>query len=194
MSLDDGEDIAKCYETMRRWVVVNCWHLSDHESDAMWRLYAPNDEGVAVKSSVGRLITQVELASTGTATDPLSPYPRVFYAGPVSYADIRRVKVVGDPIDPMNRFFLKRPDFSHEKEYRVVAALPELLKEQGVGDAQQPSCAGITIPVDPAALVQEVVVCPLAKDFVRKAVIAIVKAFAPTIPCRPSSFDDPPRF
>ena len=32
---------------------VNCWHMSDHESDAMWKLYALARTGIAIRSTVG---------------------------------------------------------------------------------------------------------------------------------------------
>ena len=33
----------------------DCWHLSIHESEAMWRLYAEWRRGVVVKTTVGSL-------------------------------------------------------------------------------------------------------------------------------------------
>ena len=32
---------------------VNCWHMSDQESDAMWKLYALAKSGIAIQSTVG---------------------------------------------------------------------------------------------------------------------------------------------
>lgn len=42
---------------IRKNSYVNCWCESEHESMAMWRLYASSNEpkGVAIKSTVGRL-------------------------------------------------------------------------------------------------------------------------------------------
>jgi hypothetical protein len=94
----------------------------------------------------------------------------------------------------MARFFLKRLAFSHEREFRVVAALPELLKEDGVGDANDPGYEGIGISVDPVALVEEVVVGPLAAPWFRDVVAATIGAFAPALRVRQSSLDEPPRF
>ena len=39
----------------RQIVFVNCWHLNEHESAAMWRLYLSGSEGVAIRSSFGDL-------------------------------------------------------------------------------------------------------------------------------------------
>lgn len=41
--------------TSQERVFVNCWHMNKHESDAMWRLYSMRGQGIAIKSTVGRL-------------------------------------------------------------------------------------------------------------------------------------------
>src|SRR5882672_3676568 len=33
----------------RKFVYINCWHMSDHESAALWRLYLKSDEGIAIQ-------------------------------------------------------------------------------------------------------------------------------------------------
>lgn len=38
----------------RRWpkyTAINCWHLNNHESAAMWRLYLKSNEGIAIQST-----------------------------------------------------------------------------------------------------------------------------------------------
>ena len=42
----ESPDIEEFARRRRRSVVVNCWHRSEHESVAMWRLYAGGREGV----------------------------------------------------------------------------------------------------------------------------------------------------
>jgi hypothetical protein len=34
---------------------VSCWHRNDYESVAMWKVYLKSDEGIAVRSTAGRL-------------------------------------------------------------------------------------------------------------------------------------------
>lgn len=43
---------------------VNSWHMQNHESAAMWRLYLKSDEGLAIQSTTGRLIKPWQ--TTGT--------------------------------------------------------------------------------------------------------------------------------
>jgi len=44
------------YEQIRRLTCVNCWHVNEHESEAMWKLYLKSDEGIAIRSTHSRLI------------------------------------------------------------------------------------------------------------------------------------------
>lgn len=34
---------------------VNCWHKSDYESEAMWKLYSVSGQGIAIESTVEQL-------------------------------------------------------------------------------------------------------------------------------------------
>lgn len=34
---------------------MNCWHISDYESDAMWKLYLKGEEGIAIQSTYKQL-------------------------------------------------------------------------------------------------------------------------------------------
>jgi hypothetical protein len=40
---------------VRQWSLACCWHASQHESMAMWKVYAPAAQVVAIRSTVGRL-------------------------------------------------------------------------------------------------------------------------------------------
>jgi hypothetical protein len=56
-----GFDVASFTENMRRTnVSASCWVESKHESAAMWRLYAPGLEGVAVTTTYGKLQALVQ--------------------------------------------------------------------------------------------------------------------------------------
>ncbi len=41
---------------MRQLTAVNCWHLNQHESVAMWKLYIYKHQGIAIRSNVSKLI------------------------------------------------------------------------------------------------------------------------------------------
>ena len=35
----------------RKWTFVNCWHVNEDESAAMWKLYLKSNEGVAIQTA-----------------------------------------------------------------------------------------------------------------------------------------------
>ena len=154
------ENISAVHQTMRLWVLVSCWHLSPHESDAMWRLYGLNTEGIALKTSIGQLQKELETSAIKNSESQLQDLPTKFYIGPVSYVDFQRTKI-NDTNNPFARFFLKREAFSCEREYRVVAPAPRLLMKEEISDTEMPSFQGIGIPINPNSLIEEIVVSPL---------------------------------
>ncbi|MCX7192487.1 MAG: DUF2971 domain-containing protein [Proteobacteria bacterium] len=84
----------------RHSLFVSCWHMSDFESVAMWRLYAGDMKGIALKSTVGKLRTQ--LPSEGR---------------------IRRVKYIDYAVDKTSHLspaYCKRNAFEYEREVRAV--------------------------------------------------------------------------
>src|SRR4030066_2211573 len=40
---------------VRKWTMVNCWHINTYESAAMWKLYTKSNEAIAVKSTYQQL-------------------------------------------------------------------------------------------------------------------------------------------
>jgi hypothetical protein len=51
-------------EVFKHLNLFNCWHMNDGESDAMWKLYVKGSEGVAIQSTVGRIISSSPLVPT----------------------------------------------------------------------------------------------------------------------------------
>jgi hypothetical protein len=54
-------------------VLVNCWHVGEQESAAMWKLYLKSDEGVVIRSTVNQLVRCFE------------GYPKQIFIGRVEY-------------------------------------------------------------------------------------------------------------
>ena len=61
--LPDGDrdalvnNIGPALKTVRQYHLVNCWHENKVESDFMWKLYAKDNAGVAVKTRFDSLAT-----------------------------------------------------------------------------------------------------------------------------------------
>ncbi len=138
---------------------INSWYISEYESDAMWRLYGHKSEGIAIKSTIGKL-------------------KRVFQKGPeeirigkVEYFDYNQWTPPTTPKEhnalfPIEPFFWKRLSFQHENELRA------LLKQ----DCSQKNENGINVKVNLKELLDSVYLFPDSKDwFLRLARILIDK-------------------
>jgi hypothetical protein len=103
-------DVRGAYAMAASRFGVCCWHKSDHESAAMWRLYSASGQGIAIESTIGRL--KASLRDTeGLIVES------------VRYMDFDT-----DPIEKGHRhygLFIKRKSFEYEKELRATVRLPE---------------------------------------------------------------------
>jgi hypothetical protein len=86
---------------------ISCWHENDQESDAMWALYAQREAGIAVKSSVGRLVQAFAKSSRDMEI------AKVIYD-----TEGRASALTSDNYSPL---LVKRPAFQHEHEVRLIA-------------------------------------------------------------------------
>lgn len=86
---------------------VNCWHKSEHESDAMWKLYSASGQGVAIESTIGQLKNSIQ------HQEGLEIKSVVYLAENES----------GKEHGGLNVLLLKRKSFEHEKELRAIIPL-----------------------------------------------------------------------
>ncbi len=86
------------------YLFVNCWHINEDESDAMWKLYAKNN-GIVIKSAIGKL------------KNSLKENPFKIKGNVISYYDRKNDTVTAS--DSFERFSKKRKSFSHESEFRL---------------------------------------------------------------------------
>jgi hypothetical protein len=169
----------------RRFTFVNCWHIGDYESAAMWKLYTHAPESVAIKSSFERLVNAFANA------------PDEIYVGGVRYTDYERETVPEG--NEFQRFFTKRKSFEHERELRAMIREWPPLAMRADGTQYQdlsiePPFLGKTIPVDVTALVEEVVASPLAADWFVDLVAEITFPDEQAFRVRPSELLRQPLF
>ncbi len=190
-----AEPTARIWEAWRRWLVVSCWYTGPIESDAMWNKYAPDGEGLAIKTSVSALRTAMKLStdsyadSNADAKVPLA----VIFLGQVAYGDHDRIHL-DDKDLPFARAFLKRPEFPHEQEVRALAPLPDLFGENGVDCEAEPALRGITVTIDITKLLAEVIISPTASDRYFKDIEKLLRVYEIEVPIRLSDLAGKPRF
>ncbi len=128
---------------------VSCWHLSEYESEAMWKLYSASGQAIAIESTVG------QLRSSFGKTEHI-------VIDRVRYADFDQ-----DGIEKGHRhygLFMKRRSFEHEKELRATILLPE--EQWQLPENER----GLLVGCDLDVLINRVHVSPLCELFVASAV------------------------
>lgn len=128
-----GEHNLSVMKTGRNLLFVSSWHMNNHESVAMWELYLKSGEGVAIQSTVGRMIKSFD-----QSIDEV-------FVGQVKYIDFEKQEI------PRNNVFYlalhKRKSFEHERELRALVMSPD-------------NSPGKLIPVDLTVLIQNIFVAP----------------------------------
>ncbi|MHB1418391.1 MAG: DUF2971 domain-containing protein, partial [Bacillota bacterium] len=124
---------------------VNCWFMSEYESEAMWRLYSQNYDGIAIRSTIGKLKNSVEKTQDR------------IWLGKVDYIDYDRWQPPQVEFDKsllwIEPFFWKRLSFSHEKELRALV------------DKGQQDMNGYKVDIDLSELINAVYLYPDSKDW-----------------------------
>jgi len=156
----------------RESIAINCWHLGESESAAMWNQYA--DDGIAIQTTFAGL----------TGALPQKPGDakgwRPIYVGLVKYIDYESDSVPeGILFWP---FMHKRLSFSHEREVRAVIVrmgdgmheykeLEMTLRDPGF------QTHGVDVPVDLDSLIGRVYVCPASPTWFAEAVQSVLVRF-----------------
>jgi len=165
-------------EVFKHLNFFNCWHMNDGESDAMWKLYVKGSEGVAIQSTVDRVIS-----SFAGCSDTV-------YIGEVKYVDHATLTApTGTPFG-FSDYMFKRLAFQHEQEVRLGTCREDvrveffddagLLKTPapgvGAGDVLlSPGRKGVYVSTDVSVLIERVVVSPFSPVWFSDLVVSLSK-------------------
>jgi len=148
----DREAIAKHNEGFLREMVrlnrnaayASCWHLRDHESNAMWAQYAKVNAGIALQTTYARL---------------RGALPENAALGMVRYIDYESEMISLQNI--LGFYMHKRREFEDEREVRALVWAHEFNPA-----TQQPfvrvdaSVLGLNVPIDIQQAIENIVVAP----------------------------------
>lgn len=91
-------------------VFINCWHINDEQSDALWKVYTKPEECVAIQTTFDKL------------KNSFRDYTQRVYARRVKYVDNKKRDTSIDWIQ--HRFSRKGKSFSYENELRIFVEDP----------------------------------------------------------------------
>jgi hypothetical protein len=126
------------------------WSLHS-ESDAMWRVYSPDREGLVVQTTAGKFDLMDEI--------------RFAVLGPVIYYDnlsdgLAEIKKEDHKDNPFVEAFLKRKAFEYEAEVRLIT-----VNEERCLGMRYKDCDRIYIALDPIEFIESITVDPRSADW-----------------------------
>lgn len=158
----------------RKCFCISCWHESENESDAMWKLYSVQGAGIAIQTTFADLCGSLEVH----VGDEI-------YAGKVRYIDYSTTFMPeGNGFDP---YLHKRSAFEHEHEVRAVI----WVRGDGASVDARISEGGIAVEVSPDRLMKAVVVSPLAPPWFHRLVNDMLARYSITIRAGYSQLAEP---
>ncbi len=159
------KDLKRKRRALLRTAHASCWRLGN-ESEAMWRLYCPGAEGVAICTTFGKLKDSIH--------DPLTVVSRVAY---IDYKTDQFVRHSQDGYDPALH---KRKAFEHEDEVRVLRFSSDDFQRAGTEESYS-APEYVEIEWDPETVVEKIVVNPRCANGYLKLVTVAVKTLSPIL-------------
>jgi hypothetical protein len=148
---------------------VSCWHINEHESAAMWKLYSQSSDAVCIRSTYSTLATLL---------------PAFAFMGVVQYIDYAEDLInIGDFISPIMH---KRKSFEHEREVRAIVCKVNGIIDRNDGRACV-AAGGVKVEMDLNALINHVFVSPTSPVWFKDVVENLAIEYGLDAPVRHSN-------
>ena len=169
-----SEEAEEQRRKLRANVYVNCWHLNERESGAMWTLYGQQSGSVAIRSTFKRLVDVL---------------PEWIQTSLVDYVDYHDPNISKDHRTGLKQFVLKHRSYEHEHELRAIAC-----NRPGSGFPSDAIMRGVGLrmPVPLDHLLECVFVSPKAPVWFCDVVSGLLQKYFCMVGVSPSEFDIDP--
>lgn len=148
-------------EKMRSNVAVSCWIEAPYELAAMWRLYAPGGDGVAVTTTFKKVFYVVK---NGEIPGLVNDAGRVKYLDHYTDGLIGQLPAGAPYPNAYAPFTMKHRSYEHEKEVRaLITSLQEIAK------------GGMDLPVSLSDFIDEIVISPFSDDWFGRVVTGLAE-------------------
>lgn len=182
---------SKLHKANLQFWFINCWHVNESESAAMWQLYLKSNKGIAVQSTFKRLkesIVKKENVNFGLI-HYVDDYDKEIKPMDFIHNDICFWHVLAP-------FIFKRKCFEHEKELRAfiltAPSTEQAKREYATTLTVKEIPEGLYVKVNLEMLIEKVLVSPTAKAGFENSVKSIIKKHGLAIEVVPSSLADNP--
>lgn len=126
-------------------IAVNCWHLNEDDSMAMWKIYA-HDKGIAIQTTIQKIKNE------------FNRFQDSVWIGRISYTDEPIDHPTGWTVDKFMACMTKRKCYEHEKEVRALIWDTTKIDRKEDGSA--------IVPIEIDNLLENVFLSPESEDIV----------------------------
>ena len=186
-AVEKSKQIGRLHQRFRRAYIVNCWHMNDGESDAMWRLYLKTNEGVAIQTTVEGLYKSFE------------DFDEQVFISKVRYLDYERDIWFDRTEYPLTSYNLftpiihKRKAFAHESELRIFQQIENAVNNDEYWK-NEPNYMGRLVPCNIKLLIDKIILPPTSDDSVKRKVEKMLKKYGFKVGIEKSKLNDEPYF
>jgi hypothetical protein len=184
-ALSQIKGIQELHKKLKSAIVVNCWHINNFESDAMWKLYQREISGIAIESTVGKL------------WDSLSKSQEKISQSKIRYLDYEKdiwhhkTEYPFTKYNMITPFVHKRVEFEHEKEYRVFEQISEAITDENYWDKME-NINGKFHNVDVEILIESIYWHPLVDEYTKIKTMNLCKKYKKHFKFIESNLSKPP--
>lgn len=152
----DKNSFNNAFKELCRLTKISCWHIEEYESDAMWKIYANQGKGIAISTTIEKILSSIKPYSL-----PKALKPETLISGKINYVNLLRDQL---NVSMDERFFYKHIVFNWEKEFRLAISL-RMSEEFGINVPKK----GIYLEVDLYKLIDDIYIGPhLKKEQITK--------------------------
>ncbi len=153
----------------REWVAINCWHINDFESAAMWKLYLKSNQGIAIQSTYAGLKKGFRSATNRSAD--------IVYIDVVNYINYDNEPITGPKWSIFETFLHKRKSYEHERELRAMILRPHNTKDNFPNSKTLKPYGGTYVSVCLEELIEKIYISPTAPEWLENLVTSVMNKY-----------------
>lgn len=171
------KDFLTLARLLRKWTMISCWHMSQYESEALWKVYSIAPQQVALRTTYATLAAAL---------------PEDILIGTVTYLDYRTEGIWTGTTTAFGPFMHKRQSFAYEREVRAIKRAALAGRTTLWSPDEKPPDNGEWVPVNLNQLIHAIYTSPACGQWYRELVERVARTYGVNAPVCPSSLDDEP--
>lgn len=160
-------DIEQCaakvvedFENSIKNFYINCWHMNETESAAMWKLYSTSSDAIAIETDYKTLrkILHKKVALT-----------TVKYEDYTNFSLIKKSFELNGKFNGFDIVTYKRSSFEHEREIRAIY--------WGIQNTFEDIGEGVLVDIDISKLIKKVHISPYASPWLEEIILDLLDKY-----------------